>query len=318
MIARLLLLLVALAASASAKNLKGATEEIPVAAPLDNVKGARVLQTLHKKSTAKKSHPILKKYIDDHEDAIKKAVADKAHGRRLEGSEDIDWDMAIKTGSMVVRHRPNSDCSGPVITSEVIGLDSCHAYNVTHSVQLALTKKNGNYYIGVFGFMSADCSGEPAYQYMDEGWEDRCAMNVWAMNENGPTMEGIIVTSKSPKQLLMEEESGFLLTNHREDDCSDDIQGYTLHRMDACRLEVDHPDSSEAPNQCIMSEDSTYTFVKFTSCKGKKAAFTAYSDAACSRPLYSSKLNLRDEGLWKCEAQEDDYYYGYADNCKPH
>ncbi|KAJ1432628.1 hypothetical protein B484DRAFT_394910 [Ochromonadaceae sp. CCMP2298] len=288
---------------ASAKNLSEKSDSVP----LDNVRGARVLKRLHQKSSAKGNHPILNSYIAPHHTAIKKALkalkAERdAPGRRLHEWDDVPWSKVIKTGSMVVLHRPNGDCSGPVISVEVIGLDKCKNYNVDegpYSVQLALNKVHGAYHVAHSVFEGAGCSGKPVGSYMDERWEDRCAMDVWNMNYFGATMQGIIVTGKSPKQLLREEEDGFLLTNHREDDCSDNIVGYTLHRGDACQLDVgegadplefslDNVDKEDITE--VLALDSTYSYVKFT------------------------KSGPAPDGLGKCTQQEDYYYYGVYDD----
>ncbi|KAJ1419874.1 hypothetical protein B484DRAFT_433660 [Ochromonadaceae sp. CCMP2298] len=288
MIARLVLLLVALAVASAGESLRKEADNVP----LDNVRGMQVFQRNQKKaSTRNTNNSLLDKYTDH--DAIKAARA--AHGRQLQVSKKYNWDDVVKSGSVIQRLRPNADCSGVIVEVEVAAF-RCVKYDNDLDPNNHYAVQYGMYMgkVASAAFDAMDCSGQPFHTWQLESYP-KCEMDSDEYGYMGPMSSAIEFSTKSVKQLMSKENPGFLLTWHVAADCSDDIVGYHNFRADACQLDM---------NVSKKGEPKSYSYVKYTQCKGNKASMTVYSDAACSRPMYRSQISLRSQT--KCNLADDD------------
>ncbi|KAJ1397605.1 hypothetical protein B484DRAFT_406924 [Ochromonadaceae sp. CCMP2298] len=229
MIARLALLL-SLAAVASAENLRTEANDVP----LDNARGARVLQRMQQKAAAK--HTKAAKSIGT--EALKKHHdAKNAIGHRnLQDGGDFDsaWDSVVVAGSLVTRSRPNADCSGPVIEIAVEPAGSCNINGATWDLSYesigTYVSKGGNllratgYFDGYLdGSTRSDCSGEPSFYEPIGDAIKPCQMLADEFGIAGPLMGGTVLSDKTVMQLAKEEKSGFMVANYKNSECSGDM-----------------------------------------------------------------------------------------------
>jgi hypothetical protein len=286
MIVRLVLLLVALAVASAGESLRKEADLVP----LDNVRGLQVFQRNQKKAaTRNTNNSLLGKYTDH--DAIKAARA--AHGRQLQVSKKFNWDDVVKKGSYIERLRPNADCSGVIVEVEVEAYGRCYVYDNDPNPYYHYAVQYGMYMgkVATAAFDALDCSGDPSTTFLESVPE--CEMDSDNYYMMGPMMVSAEMSTKSVKQLMSNEKPGFLETSHVAADCSDDIVGYHMYRADACQLVMDFT---------RKGEPKSYSYAKYTQCKGNKASMIAYSDAACSRPMYRSEIKLQT----KCNLLDDD------------
>mmetsp|Transcript_27911 Transcript_27911/g.63189 ORF Transcript_27911/g.63189 Transcript_27911/m.63189 type:complete len:376 (+) Transcript_27911:78-1205(+) len=310
MIARLALLLLALAVVASAENLRTEAYDVPI----DNARGARVLQRMQQKASAKHTKAaksIGAKALKKHHDARDAKNALGAEHRSLQGAFDKPWDSVVLTGSLVTRSRPNADCSGPVTEIVVEPAGSCSTVLSSEfsmgpeggsSESIGTYVSDGGNMLRATGFYeNGDCSGEPV-QYGPTGDAIKpCQMLADEFGSTGPLMGGTVLTDKTVTQLAKEEKSGFMVANYKNSLCSGDMDSYTLYRNDACHLDIEfntaEPDLIITMGNPIavpdeLTTDSTFSYVKVTMCEGTTVSITGYTDSACTHKMYRAEVDL--------------------------
>mmetsp|Transcript_27912 Transcript_27912/g.63191 ORF Transcript_27912/g.63191 Transcript_27912/m.63191 type:complete len:362 (+) Transcript_27912:78-1163(+) len=341
MIARLALLLLALAVVASAENLRTEAYDVPI----DNARGARVLQRMQQKASAKHTKAaksIGAKALKKHHDARDAKNALGAEHRSLQGAFDKPWDSVVLTGSLVTRSRPNADCSGPVTEIVVEPAGSCSTVLSSEfsmgpeggsSESIGTYVSDGGNMLRATGFYeNGDCSGEPV-QYGPTGDAIKpCQMLADEFGSTGPLMGGTVLSDKTVMQLAKEEKSGFMVANYKNSECSGDMDSYTLYRNDACHLDIEHNTPvPDVDNEIIMdlpitpvtgsdelTTDSEFSYVKVTMCKGTTVSITGYTDSACTRKEYTAEVDLSAdqqsayETYTQCTENHDDDYYDYS------
>ncbi|KAJ1393295.1 hypothetical protein B484DRAFT_408240 [Ochromonadaceae sp. CCMP2298] len=227
MIARLALLLLA-AAVASAQNLR--TEEH---VPLDNARGARVLQRMQTKAAAKhtkaaKSVNTEREAFKAHRDALKgdalKGDALKAPARRTQEDFDSPWTQVVMKGSLVTRSRPNSDCSGPVTEITVEPAGNC--FSATEGVGTYVSESGElTRSAWLFGGEEGtdDCSSEPVAWFMVGRGVKPCQMLAGEYSSTGPLMGGTVLSGQSVAQSANKEKAGFMVKHYKDEACEGDL-----------------------------------------------------------------------------------------------
>jgi len=277
MIARLVLLLVAVAVVASADNLRnhahGASADTRAHAhsasekarsvPVDNARGARVLKRMQTKSAAK--HAKAKKAMDVEaltKKASKKGLEAKAEplidasekakvGRSLQGYNDdytefdSPWTRVTMAGSLVTRSRPNSDCSGNVIEIGVEPAGVCFSQdeaNPESGDSMAIgtyVSDSGELFRATGSFeKSGNCTGEPESSMAIQGSVKPCQM-LDDVGRTGPLMGGTSLSDMSVADMARNEKAGYMVGHYATSDCSGDVLAYNLYRNDACHLDIE-------------------------------------------------------------------------------
>mmetsp|Transcript_27910 Transcript_27910/g.63186 ORF Transcript_27910/g.63186 Transcript_27910/m.63186 type:complete len:372 (+) Transcript_27910:78-1193(+) len=346
MIARLALLLLALAVVASAENLRTEAYDVPI----DNARGARVLKRMQTKSAAK--HAKAKKAMDVEaltKKASKKGLEAKAEplidasekakvGRSLQGYNDdytefdSPWTRVTMAGSLVTRSRPNSDCSGPVTEIAVQPAGSCY-YNgedrngEDYSLATGTYESaSGELLIAHFQFKAHDCAGEPDPEAGDlvlRGPYKPCQMLVDEYGSAGPLMGGAVLSDKTVMQSMEQEKAGFMVKHYSDFGCFGDVLAYTLYRDDACHLDIEYNMPVEiieegrrlAPIvvEPVLNADSTFSYVKVNKCQGNTVYITGYTDSACTHKSYKAEVDLVEEDAYEsfitCRRNVAEHHY---------
>mmetsp|Transcript_23711 Transcript_23711/g.52692 ORF Transcript_23711/g.52692 Transcript_23711/m.52692 type:complete len:361 (-) Transcript_23711:203-1285(-) len=335
MIARLVLLLVAVAV-ASAENLRTEAYDVPI----DNARGARVLQRMQQKASAKHTKAaksIGAKALKKHHDARDAKNALGAEHRSLQGAFDKPWDSVVLTGSLVTRSRPNADCSGPVTEIVVEPAGSCSTVLSSEfsmgpeggsSESIGTYVSDGGNMLRATGFYeNGDCSGEPV-QYGPTGDAIKpCQMLADEFGSTGPLMGGTVLTDKTVTQLAKEEKSGFMVANYKNSLCSGDMDSYTLYRNDACHLDIEYNNREDEDGPPAgagarrldhytyeyLTTDSTFSYVKVNKCQGNTVYITGYTDSACTHKSYKAEVDLVEEDAYEsfitCRRNVAEHHY---------
>ncbi|KAJ1385305.1 hypothetical protein B484DRAFT_410546 [Ochromonadaceae sp. CCMP2298] len=202
MIARLALLLLAVAV-ASAENLR--TEDVP----LDNARGARVLQRMQTKAAVKhtkaaKSVKTEREAFKAHRDALKDGALKPA--RRTQNGVDFDspWTRVEMKGSGEVGERGAS--------SEGVGTYVSDSGELTRSAWL---------FDGEEG--TDDCSSEPVeWRIVGRGVKP-CQMLAGEYSSTGPLMGGTVLSGQSIAQSAKKEKAGFMVKHYEDKSCQGDL-----------------------------------------------------------------------------------------------
>jgi hypothetical protein len=196
MFIRVAILLAVLAVAAGkAQSLRREAEAVP----LDNVRGGKVLQRLHKRALDRGADEIMDKMWDHPTIKAARAAAqvEAKHGRNLQSNSvsgfggattnlhkfypgqaiadiaDLSWSDVVLSGSLVQRYRPNSDCSGRVVDVFNMNLGYCRdkheGEGIYNSIQFGALEKDGmvSQVVGFFG--GAGCKGQPFWSGLGVG-----------------------------------------------------------------------------------------------------------------------------------------------------
>jgi hypothetical protein len=210
MIARLALLLLAVAV-ASAEHLRTDAHAVPV----DDARGARVLQRMQQKAAAKHTKAVkaTTEALKTHRDASKKGLEAQAHSRALEeGGFDTPWSKVVTKGSRVTRTRPNSDCSGAVMEITVEPAGACYNNGNEHFVGVGTyVSDSGELLRSAAKFPDIDCSGIPEeVKSFSEDPVKPCQMQK-VIRSTGPVMVGTVLTDMSVAEMAANEKVGIYI-----------------------------------------------------------------------------------------------------------
>jgi uncharacterized membrane protein YgcG len=219
-------------------------------------------------------------------------------------------------GSVVIRSRPNGDCSGVPSTLQVDRLDGGCVNDgpYSYSMSCAHENKDGEVSMWTTSFGAPDCNdmyGTNSFQLMS-GKKcrigDSYSYEGFADLPYTKTLQ--CAANKRPEDYIYEH--GGMITysyNCEGGGCGCEAESVQVERFHSCNImyEYFNEDGSPSPYP-TYSDKNRFFYYTYDSCdtSGMMQA-TKYSDSACTRPL--ARAHGREHGLGQCNTNQ-----GYGGN----